>query len=155
MKVVPFSCGSDSASPRCCTADIDPWLIEAELKSKLISRSIFGLLAAIVSSWLRSSIESERVERLRTVLMKLLLAARGGSTVRPRVSGGAFSELRIALVEGLLSPANATPAVIDSAALMAIALSPKNLTKLVIVVILKIKRLMAIGWAEHRTGSNT
>jgi hypothetical protein len=39
------------------------------------------------------------------------------------------------LVEGLLSPANARPAVIDSAALMVIAFSPKNLTKLVIVVI--------------------
>src|SRR6185437_7829333 len=156
MKVEPFSCGSDSASPRCCTADIEPWLIEAELKSKLISRSIFGLLAAIVSSWLRSSIESERVERLRTLLMKLLSAARCGSTDRPRVKGGAFSEFTMTLVEGLLlSPANARPAVIDSAAPMAIALSPKNLTKLVIVVILNVTCLMAIGWPQHRIGSNT
>src|SRR5215475_8915696 len=145
MKVVPFNCGSDSASPRCCTADIEPWLIAAELKSKLISRSIFGLLAAIVSSWLRSSIESERVERLRTLLMKPLSAARCGSADRLRVTGGAFSEFTMVLVEGLLSPANARPAVIDSAALMVIALSPKNLTKLVIAVILKVTRLMAIG----------
>jgi hypothetical protein len=39
------------------------------------------------------------------------------------------------LEEGLFSPANARPPDIDSAALMVIAFSPKNLTKLVIVVI--------------------
>jgi hypothetical protein len=56
---------------------------------------------------------------------------------------------------GAFSAANANPAVIDSAAPTAIALSPKNLTKLVIVKILGVKRLMAFGCSQARSGSNT
>jgi hypothetical protein len=37
----------------------------AELNSKLISRSIFGFELAIDAIWSRSSVDSERVGRLR------------------------------------------------------------------------------------------
>jgi hypothetical protein len=55
---------------------------------------------------------------------------------------------------GAFSAAIARPAVIDSAAPTAIALSPKNLTMLVIVKILGVTRLMAFGCSQTRSGSN-
>src|SRR6185437_193427 len=138
-----------SASPRCCTDDIELWLIEAELKSKLISRSIFGLSRVRLWSWSRSSIDSERVGRLRTLLINVIsrcfFSIDCGSTERLRVAGAAFSDVMIALVEIVLSPAKARPAVIESAAPMVIALIPKSVTELVIVVILAVTRLMAFG----------
>jgi hypothetical protein len=54
-----------------------------------------------------------------------------------------------------ISPAKARLAVIESAAPMVIALIPKNLTELVIVVILAVTRLLAVGRPENRTGSRT
>src|SRR5579859_1577336 len=100
-------------------------------------------------SWSRSSIDSERVGRLRTLLISVIsrcfFSSACGSPERLRVTGGAFSDVMIALVGIVLSPAKATPAVIESAAPMVIALIPKNLTELVIVVILAVTRLMAFG----------
>src|SRR5215475_7158503 len=115
-------------------------------------------------SWLRSSVDSERVERLRMLLMKVtslfFFAALCGSSDRLRVvrtvasDSGDFSELMSEFVV-TVSPAKVTPEVIESAAATVIALIPKNLTELVIVVILKISRLLAFGCSETRTGSNT
>src|ERR1700756_4658178 len=97
MKVNPFSFGSDRAWPSAWTEGIDDWRIEAELKSKLISRSIFGLVAAISAISSRSPSDSDRVLRLRILARKLsslaLAAAStwGGPTDRPRVSGCGFT----------------------------------------------------------------
>jgi hypothetical protein len=96
----------------------------------------------MVSSWLRSSVDSDRVARFLTLLMKVVSLAVSGLADRPRVADP-FRELTIVLVE-IVSPATARPTVIDSAAPAAIALNAKNLMKLVIIVIL-VTRLMA-GW---------
>ena len=80
-KVEPRSFGSDSASPSACTEGIEALLMSAELKSKWISRSIFGLVAAISAISSRSPIDSDRVLRLRTLLTKFAsLALTAGST---------------------------------------------------------------------------
>src|ERR1700742_2189117 len=119
--------------------------MSAELKSKWISRSIFGLVAAISAISSRSPIDIDRVLRLRMLATKFTsLALTAGSTLgtsteRPRVSGFGCSALMI-WSDDTLSPAKAMPAVIESAAQMVIAFNPENLTKLVIVVILVVTR---------------
>src|SRR5262249_8456799 len=157
-KVEPRSFGSDSAAPSACPEGIDSLLMSAELKSKWISRSIFGLVAAIWAISSRSPIDIDRVLRLRRLCTKFISCALAGSTwgvptERPRVSGFGCSALRI-WSDDTLSPAKARPAVVDGAAQMVIAFSPENLTKLVIVVVLAVARLFGrldaanLGWVH-------
>src|SRR3984893_12461970 len=91
-KVEPFRLGFDSALPSSCTAWVEVLLIAAELKSKLISRSMFGLVDAISAICSRSPSDSDRVLRLRTVLMKLIsfaliVGSAFGPIDRPRGTG--------------------------------------------------------------------
>src|SRR5262249_36251771 len=105
-------------------------------------RSIFGLVAASCATSSRSPSDSDRVERLRSVLMKVAsLACAAVSTCwppadRPRVSGFGCSALEIWSAEITASPASARPAVIDSAAPSAMAVIPESLEMLVMVVFL-------------------
>jgi hypothetical protein len=106
------------------------------------------LVAANSAICSRSPVESDRVERLRTVFRNVAsLACTAGSACgpadRPRVTGFGFNASRILSEEMLLSPASARPAVIDSAAVSVIAFSAKNLSKRVIVVS-SLLRLMTI-----------
>src|SRR5215831_674474 len=145
-KVEPFSFASVSASPRAFTDGIDAELIEAELKSNWISRSMFGLVAAISAICSRSLVDSERVLRLRSPSTKLACFALTSGSIcaarapmeSPRVSGLGCNALRICSADTLPSPASANVAVIDSPAQIVIALSPEKL-KLVIVVVLVVK----------------
>ena len=84
-----------SAFPSSVTCGIafDP--ITAELNSKLISRSIFGFELAIDAILSRSSVDSERVGRLRNASINCVSsaarAASAGDVVRPRVTRGALA----------------------------------------------------------------
>ena len=91
---------------------------------------MFGLVAAISAICSRSPSDSDLVLRLRSVLTKpISFALMAGSTCgpleRPRVKGFGCNALTILSAETVPSAASASPAVIDSAALMVIAL-PNN-----------------------------
>src|SRR3954469_4248252 len=111
MKVRPFRSALVSAFPSSviCGIAFDP--ITAELYSKLISRSIFGFELAIDAILSRSSVESERVGRLRNAPMNFVSsaarAASAGDVVRPRVTRG-FSAIMMSSAERC-SAANASP----------------------------------------------
>src|SRR3954452_3558294 len=125
MKVRPFRSALLSAFPSSVTCGIafDP--ITAELNSKLISRSIFGFELAIDAIWSRSSVDSERVGRLRNAsrnrVSAAARAASGGDVVRPRVTRG-FSALMMSSAERF-SAANANP---DERAKPATKTTPKK-----------------------------
>ena len=74
-----------------------------ELNSKLISRSIFGFELEIELIFSRSSVESERVGRLRKAAIKRVSsaarAALAGDIVRPRVARGAFNAFTMSSAE--------------------------------------------------------
>src|SRR4051794_31703657 len=84
----------------------------AELNSKLISRSIFGFELEIELIFSRSSVESERVGRLRKAAIKRVSsaarAALAGDIVRPRVARGAFNAFTMSSAERC-SAADANP----------------------------------------------
>src|SRR6476620_5204684 len=84
----------------------------AELNSKLISRSIFGFELAIEVIFSRSSVDSDRVGRLRKAAIKRVSsaarAALAGDVVKPRVIRGGFSALMMSSAERC-SAADAAP----------------------------------------------
>ena len=75
----------------------------AELNLKLISRSIFGLELAIDAILSRSSVDRERVRRLRSAprnfVSSAALASLAGDVVRPRVTRGDFSAFMMSSAE--------------------------------------------------------
>src|SRR6516165_8197155 len=96
---------------------------------------------------------------LMKVVSRFFCSSFCGSSERLRVinvvdSDDGLSELMMVLVDPG-SAAKARPAVIASTAPAVIAFVAKNLTELVMVVILAVPSLLAIGWPENRTGSNT
>ena len=108
----PFRSSVVSAFPSSVTCGIafDPMM--AELNSKLISRSIFGFELEIELIFSRSSVESERVGRLRKAAINRVSsaarAALAGDIVRPRVARGAFSAFTMSSAERC-SAADADP----------------------------------------------
>src|SRR3954447_3773187 len=146
MKVEPFRLGSESALASSSTACSELLLMSAELLSKRISRSIFGLVAAISAISWRSSNESDRVLRLRTKLRKLTsficlaVSTCGAAIERPRVGDVGLSA-RTILSADTVSPAKAMPTVIDSA-----APSVTMESKRVIVVILNVTPARLAAW---------
>jgi hypothetical protein len=80
----------------------------AELNLKVISRSIFGFELAIDAILSRSSVDSERVARLRTLSRPRRRAASAGDVVRPRVTRGGFSAFIMSSAERC-SAAKANP----------------------------------------------
>src|SRR3954470_5435788 len=84
----------------------------AELNSKLISRSIFGFELEIEVIFSRSSVESERVGRLRKAAINFVSsavrAALAGDIVRPLVARGAFNAFTMSSAERC-SAADANP----------------------------------------------
>src|SRR5262245_47220263 len=112
MKVRPFRSGLVRAFPSSVTCGIALEPVTAELKSKLISRSIFGLELAIDAILSRSSVDRERVGRLRKELRNFVSSTAGaslaGDVVRPRVIVGDFSALIMSSAERC-SAANDAP----------------------------------------------
>src|SRR3982074_1411627 len=92
MKIRPLRSGLVSAFPSSVTCGIALDSITAELYLKLISRSIFGFELAIDAILSRSSVDRERVGRLRTALRNFVSsaarAASAGEVVSPRVARG-------------------------------------------------------------------
>ena len=111
MKVRPFRSALVSAFPSSATCGIALDPSTAELNSKLISRSIFGFELAIDAILSRSSVDSERVARLRKASINVSSAARAasaGDVVRPRVTRGGFSAFIMSSAERC-SAAKANP----------------------------------------------
>jgi hypothetical protein len=133
-------------APRAFTDGIEAGRIEAELNSNLISRSMFGLVAAISAICPRSLINSERALRLRRPSTKLACFALTSGSIcagrapmeSPRMGGLGCNALRICSADTLPSPASAKVAVIDSPAQIVIILSPEKLKRVIVIVLVVI-----------------
>src|SRR6516162_2122498 len=107
--------GLDSALPSLTASGMACALMTAELESKLISRSMRSCFVSVMAAiFSRSSMVSERVTRLRTLLMKRssssLRAASAGDWVRLRVMRPLLAAVSaFAICSSLTSPARADP----------------------------------------------
>src|SRR5262249_53817629 len=107
--------GLDSALPSLTTSGMACALMTAELESKLISRSMRSCFVSVMAAiFSRSSMVSERVTRLRTLLMKRssssLRAASAGHRVRLRVMRPLLAAVSaFTICSSLTSPARADP----------------------------------------------